>query len=111
MRLGSSTTAAATTGPASGPRPASSQPATGQMPLLERAPLAPERRAEDRLVQRQARARLGFSGHAAMSARQARQVNRYPQPVNGSRQFGSVRQSQPTVVLRGKCGLCATSQR
>ena len=33
-RLGSSTTAAATTGPASGPRPASSQPATGQMPRL-----------------------------------------------------------------------------
>ena len=32
MRSGSSTTAAATTGPASGPRPASSQPATGQMP-------------------------------------------------------------------------------
>src|SRR6185369_1855839 len=30
MRFGSSTTAAATTGPASGPRPASSQPATGQ---------------------------------------------------------------------------------
>src|SRR5207245_3381176 len=34
MRLGSSTTAAATTGPASGPRPASSQPATGQTPRL-----------------------------------------------------------------------------
>src|SRR6202048_4547212 len=34
IRLGSSTTAAATTGPASGPRPASSQPATGQMPRL-----------------------------------------------------------------------------
>ena len=34
MRLGSSTTAAATTGPASGPLPASSQPATGQMPWL-----------------------------------------------------------------------------
>ena len=32
MRFGSSTTAAATTGPASGPRPASSQPATGKMP-------------------------------------------------------------------------------
>ena len=31
---GSSTTAAATTGPASGPRPASSQPATGQTPRL-----------------------------------------------------------------------------
>ena len=35
MRSGSSTTAAATTGPASGPRPASSQPATGQIPLLK----------------------------------------------------------------------------
>ncbi len=34
MRFGSSTTAAATTGPASGPRPASSQPATGQTPRL-----------------------------------------------------------------------------
>src|SRR5471030_1616388 len=34
IRLGSSTTAAATTGPANGPRPASSQPATGQMPRL-----------------------------------------------------------------------------
>ena len=34
IRLGSSTTAAATTGPASGPRPASSQPATGQTPRL-----------------------------------------------------------------------------
>src|SRR6476469_3153362 len=34
MRSGSSTTAAATTGPASGPRPASSQPATGQTPLV-----------------------------------------------------------------------------
>jgi hypothetical protein len=34
MRFGSSTTAAATTGPASGPRPTSSQPATGQMPRL-----------------------------------------------------------------------------
>jgi hypothetical protein len=34
MRLGSSTTAAATTGPASGPRPASSQPATGHTPRL-----------------------------------------------------------------------------
>src|SRR4051794_4807609 len=32
MRSGSSTTAAATTGPASGPLPASSQPATGQTP-------------------------------------------------------------------------------
>ena len=34
---GSSTTAAATTGPASGPRPASSVPATGQMPRLRAA--------------------------------------------------------------------------
>ena len=34
IRFGSSTTAAATTGPASGPRPASSQPATGQTPRL-----------------------------------------------------------------------------
>ena len=34
MRLGLSTTAAATTGPASGPRPASSSPATGQSPSL-----------------------------------------------------------------------------
>ena len=34
IRFGSSTTAAATTGPASGPRPASSQPATGQIPRL-----------------------------------------------------------------------------
>src|ERR1700737_1434429 len=34
IRLGSSTTAAATTGPASGPRPASSQPAIGQTPRL-----------------------------------------------------------------------------
>src|SRR5215471_476806 len=34
MRSGSRITAAATTGPASGPRPASSQPATGQMPRL-----------------------------------------------------------------------------
>src|SRR5262249_58522329 len=34
MRLGSRITAAATTGPASGPRPASSQPATGTMPRL-----------------------------------------------------------------------------
>src|SRR3954453_9441857 len=34
MRSGSSTTAAATTGPASGPRPASSQPATGHTPRL-----------------------------------------------------------------------------
>src|SRR5260221_12921524 len=33
MRSGSRMTAAATTGPASGPRPASSQPATGQMPF------------------------------------------------------------------------------
>ncbi len=33
-RLGSSTTAAATTGPASGPLPASSQPAIGQTPRL-----------------------------------------------------------------------------
>src|SRR5437879_3808416 len=33
MRFGSRMTAAATTGPASGPRPASSQPAMGQMPL------------------------------------------------------------------------------
>src|SRR3954468_22522617 len=34
IRFGSSTTAADTTGPASGPRPASSQPATGQTPRL-----------------------------------------------------------------------------
>ena len=34
MRSGSRITAAATTGPASGPRPASSQPATGQTPRL-----------------------------------------------------------------------------
>src|SRR5438067_1946048 len=34
IRLGSSTTAAATTGPANGPRPASSQPATGHTPRL-----------------------------------------------------------------------------
>ena len=36
-RAGSRITAAATTGPASGPRPASSQPATGQMPRLSAA--------------------------------------------------------------------------
>ena len=47
MRLGSRMTAAATTGPASGPRPASSQPATGQTPLAS------------------ARARAGTSGAAA----------------------------------------------
>src|SRR5579885_1091532 len=35
MRFGSSTTAAATTGPAKGPLPASSQPATGQMPFFK----------------------------------------------------------------------------
>src|SRR5207237_10070731 len=37
MRLGSRITAAATTGPASGPRPASSHPAIGQMPRLSAA--------------------------------------------------------------------------
>ncbi|MGY3465336.1 hypothetical protein ACVW0I_002207 [Bradyrhizobium sp. LM6.11] len=37
MRSGSRITAAATTGPASGPRPASSQPATGQIPHLNSA--------------------------------------------------------------------------
>ena len=41
MRLGSRITAAATTGPASGPRPASSTPATGKTPrfIAARSPL------------------------------------------------------------------------
>ena len=51
-------TAAATTGPASGPRPASSQPATGQMPFASARALAAERRADDCLAERQA---LGFA--------------------------------------------------
>ena len=57
MRLGSRMTAAATTGPASGPRPASSQPATGQTPRLIAA-RAPEGRADDLFVERQPRARI-----------------------------------------------------
>ena len=58
MRSGSRMTAAATTGPASGPRPASSQPATGQTPRFSARALAAERRAEDFLAERQA---LGFA--------------------------------------------------
>src|ERR1700722_1794346 len=50
IRFGSSTTAAATTGPASGPRPASSQPATGQTPRLLSAPPRPGQRAAPGLV-------------------------------------------------------------
>ena len=56
MRSGSRMTAAATTGPASGPRPASSQPATGQTPRFSARALAAERRADD-LLDRAAGAR------------------------------------------------------
>ena len=66
--LGSRITAAATTGPASGPLPASSQPATGNMPFVERAPLAPEGRAQDRLVERQALGG-GFAAHGRARVR------------------------------------------
>ena len=61
MRLGSRITAAATTGPASGPRPASSQPATGQTPRFMARAFAAEARAEISLAKRQAR-RCGLSG-------------------------------------------------
>src|SRR5215471_1473587 len=81
MRSGSSTTAAATTGPASGPRPASSQPATGKMPL-------PSARRSRRNVGRSTGSLSGRRGFApflrlpadffaiaAKSARKAVQVN------------------------------------
>ena len=60
MRSGSSTTAAATTG--TGQRPPARLVAARHRPdaVVERAPLAPEGRAQDRLVERQACGRLGF---------------------------------------------------
>ena len=62
MRFGSRITAAATTGPASGPRPASSQPATGHIPLPSARALAPERRTHDLLAERQAVGDWQFGG-------------------------------------------------
>ena len=86
MRSGSRMTAAATTGPASGPRPASSQPATGQTPRLiaarsrrkvgrtissssgRRAAGFGRRHCDARCAARQ----LVVATHAAMSARRSR---------------------------------------
>src|SRR5262245_7786137 len=98
MRLGSSTTAAATTGPASGPLPASSQPAIGKMPLLRA-------RRSRRNVGRKAGSLSGsrgldlsFSGIATMSARKDPQVNApRPDRVDGVDYPGSV--SEQTQLL------------
>jgi len=54
-RLGSSTTAAATTGPAAGPLPASSQPAIGQKPAFDRRALAAEGGADVVIAERASR--------------------------------------------------------
>ena len=71
MRLGSRMTAAATTGPASGPRPASSQPATGKTPLLSaRRSRRNVGRRTGSSSGRRAR-RLGFAGHDARTVRGA----------------------------------------
>ena len=84
IRLGSSTTAAATTGPASGPRPASSQPATGQTPRLISA------RSRRKLGSATAMTPLsGFSGPsvgfsrimAGIVRKPARQRNRELRPI------------------------------
>src|ERR1700758_2073973 len=56
MRLGSRITAAATTGPASGPRPASSTPATGKTP---------------RFIAARSRRKLGRSGGSSSGRRGA----------------------------------------
>ena len=75
-RARSRMTAAATTGPASGPRPASSQPATGKMPLLRAR--RSRRKVGRRIGSLSGRRKLGlvFLPIAAMSARQPLQVNR-----------------------------------
>ena len=81
MRFGSSTTAAATTGPASGPRPASSQPATGQMPRLISARsrrklggVTATRLSQLGLIFR----RLFYPNHGRIVRKQALQRNREP---------------------------------
>ncbi len=83
MRFGSRMTAAATTGPASGPRPASSQPATSWMPFFR---IARSRRNDGRGAERVRPFRLLFllrgffrrrlaSNHRGMLAKAARHRN------------------------------------
>ena len=103
MRSGSRMTAAATTGPASGPRPASSQPATGQTPACQRAALAAERRTED--LPRPSGRRSAFRGFGGGGPTHARDPARRGLKSNGTefrlRMAGKtwlVRQDQPPVV-------------
>src|SRR5262245_39150240 len=103
IRSGSSTTAAATTGPASGPRPTSSQPATGQMPFLRarRSRLKVGRKTGSSSGSRGLG--LDFCAIAAMSALRATQVNLNVRGCEQSEPENSlVRQLQASVVGQRK---------
>ena len=97
IRFGSSTTAAATTGPASGPRPASSQPATGQMPRLISARSRRKLGGATAITPLGSLAFCGLSladlspNHAGMVRKRARRRNREPGTI-------PVIQHQPVIA-------------
>ncbi len=95
-RLGSSTTAAATTGPASGPLPASSQPAIGHKP---------------RLIAARSRRKVGRMSSSPSGSRTTRTARAAPARAEGGRVMARWcarrRVSQPCRIRR--CGVRSTS--
>src|SRR5271166_2070873 len=97
MRLGSRMTAAATTGPASGPRPASSQPATGNTP---------------RFIAARSRRKLGRNGGSASGNRGA--PSRSPRDLGPGLDLGLMVRSWPSragIARRDYVGFTATVRR